>query len=158
VDRHSNADSGDQFISSRHEVQLSYPPDESFPAIYVNPALVDKHYIPRHNSIISIADTMSHMLSSNELSTSNTLAPSSVIPALASDLIYPHNRGSHPSWNIDSVKAESAEDFDIFEIPQTQECADTYRIDGDGLHTYDSLEFQTLREHNLECSYSSHSL
>jgi hypothetical protein len=36
--------------------------------------------------------------------------------------------------------------------------ADSYRIDGDGLHTYDALEFQTLREHNLECVYSSHSL
>jgi len=76
---------------------------------------------------------------------------------VASDPTDSLSRGSHSSWNIDLVKAESP-DLEFFEIHQTQESADSYRIDGDGLHTYDSLEFQTLREHNLACSYSSHSL
>jgi hypothetical protein len=83
---------------------------------------------------------------------------SSVSFAVASDPTDSLNRGSHSSWNIDLVKAEGLEDPGFFEIHQIQEGADSYWIDGDGLHTYDSLEFQTLREHNLACSYSSHSL
>jgi hypothetical protein len=83
---------------------------------------------------------------------------SSMSLAATSDLTDSFSRGSHSSWNIDLVKTESLEDLEFFEIHQTQEGADSYRIDGDGLHTYDSLEFQTLREHNLACSYSSHSL
>lgn len=59
---------------------------------------------------------------------------------------------------MDLLKGDSPEDLVLFGISQTQEGVDTYRIDGDGLHTYDSLEFQTLREHNLEYSHSNHSL
>jgi len=50
------------------------------------------------------------------------------------------------------VKVENPEDFIFLEISETQGCLDTFQIDGDGLHTYDSLEFQTLREYNLESS------
>jgi hypothetical protein len=89
---------------------------------------------------------------------SNAIAPSSVPSLIVSNPSGSLNGGSCTSSGSWNMEVESPEDLVLFEIPQTQECVDTYRIDDDGLHTYDSLEFQTLREHNLEYSHSSRSL
>jgi len=148
-------------VSGPDEAQLSCQPDESFPTVYVNPALVDKYHVPRSDDAAFVPVTTSHIVGSYETVTPHTISPSSVSSVNTSDLSDPLNRGSRSSsgsWHRDLVKVESPEDLAFFEFSQTQECVDTYLIDADGLHTYDSLEFQTLREHNLEYSHSHHSL
>ena len=148
---HSNTDPSHQRISSPNETQLSYPSD-----VYINPAVVDKYHDAQPNNVIS-AHT-ARIVELYESVTSNAIVPSSVPSLIVSNpsgSLNGESRTSSGSWNME---VESPEDLVLFEIPQTQECVDTYRIDDDGLHTYDSLEFQTLREHNLEYSHSSRSL
>lgn len=72
-----------------------------------------------------------------------------------SNLLHDANHSCSDSWDMNLVKAESPDGLITFDVPQTQTGADTYLVDGYGLSTYDSLEFQTLREHNIACSHSS---
>jgi hypothetical protein len=154
-DRNSNAGTDNLDPDGAHRSHLS---NESLPLAYANPALDDKPYVPQFNQATSVADDSSPAVSVCEEIARDVIVPSNLSSVTASDSINPLNRrgGSSPhNWDMDLVKVENPEDF-IFENFQIQEDADTY-IDGDGLHTYDSLEFQTLREHNLASSHSTHS-
>jgi hypothetical protein len=123
--------------------------------------LVEKYYGSQSNDVAFGPITASHIGGLYEVVPSSTIAQSSVPSAITSDLSDPlsqSSRSSSDSWDRNLVKVESPEGFAFYELPLTQECADTYQVYDDGLHTYDSLEFQTLREHNLEGSHSNQSL
>jgi hypothetical protein len=149
-----------QCILNPYEAQLASPHNESIAAAYVNSAVVDRYHVPQAGDVLFAPDTTSTMVNFYKgVITSNAVAPSSMSSDAASELSDPLEQGSRLSSGRDSVKVETPQDLVFFEVPQIQDSTDIYPIaDGDGLHTYDSFEFQTLREHNLECSPSYHSV
>jgi hypothetical protein len=157
--RQLDADAGNQDTFSPdfdngHDQVPYYPRDHSFPAVYVNPAVVDKYYVARPDDVVFMPATSPHAVGLSDVvsPTSSSIPFGRVVDA--SDPLNPASHLCSGSWDMNLVKAESPEAFVAFNAIQTHEGADTYLVDGYGLNTYDSLEFQTLREHNAECSHS----
>jgi hypothetical protein len=143
---------GHKFGTEHDQTQLTYSQDNVFPAVYVNPAVVNKYYVARPNDVIFMP------LHTTDLSGEQSPVSPDTPFDHAAETSDPLNDARHSgcgSWDMNLVKVESPESLITFDPPQAQAGADTYLVDGYGLSTYDSLEFQTLREHNIACNHSS---
>lgn len=89
---------------------------------------------------------------------------SSLILAKNSDELTYEGRYNSGNWEIEPepIKTENYGDLIAYEIPEVQysNSIDHFMVDDydSGLRTWDSLEFQTLREHNFASSHSGQSL
>lgn len=133
--------------TEQDKMQISYSQDDVFPATYVNPAVVNKYYVARPNDVIFMPQH------TTDLSHASSDTPFEHA-ADTSDSLNDASHSDCGDWDMTLVKVESPEDLGNFDALQPQAGNNAYLVDGYGLSTFDSLEFQTLREHNVACSHS----
>lgn len=140
-------------LESPIEDSLFYPmPEDHFQSVYVGPDVVPRYY-PGHEPYFVPSMDPSHYPVDHSMALANSPSPMSPLSA------YHHN----PTWDLqsrDDVTIPSGVPADhqqrpAFDFIPSHEPLDIYSIPQYAMHTYDSFEFQTLREHSMNPSLAS---
>ncbi|KAG1865873.1 hypothetical protein DFJ58DRAFT_863540 [Suillus subalutaceus] len=140
-------------LESPIEDSLFYPmPEDHLQSVYVGPDVVPRYY-PGHEPYFVPSMDPSHYPVDPSMALANTPSPMSPLSA------YHHN----PTWDLQSrddvtippgVPADHQQ-RPAFDFISSHEPLDMYSIPQYAMHTYDSFEFQTLREHSMNPSLAS---
>ncbi|KAG1746082.1 hypothetical protein EDB19DRAFT_375062 [Suillus lakei] len=124
-------------------------PEDHLQSVYVGPDVVPRYY-PGHESYFVPSMDSSHYPADPSMALANAPSPMS-----------PHSTYHHsPTWDLqsrDNVAITSGVPADhqqrpAFDFIPSHEPLDIYSIPQYAMHTYDSFEFQTLREHSMNAS------
>lgn len=140
-------------LESPMEDSLFYPmPEDHLQSVYVGPDVIPRYY-PGHEPYFVPSMDPSHYPVDPSMALASSPSPMSPLSA------YHH----HPTWDLqnqDNVTIPSGVPADhqhrpAFDFIPSHEPLDMYSIPQYGMHTYDSFEFQTLREHSMNPSLAS---
>lgn len=127
-------------------------PEDHLQSVYVNPDVAPRYY-PGHESYFVPSMDPLHYPVDPSMALANAPSPMSPLSA------YHHN----PPWDLqsrDNITIPSSVPADhqqrpAFDFIPSHEPFDMYSIPQYAMHTYDSFEFQTLREHSMNTSLAS---
>ncbi|KAG2153686.1 uncharacterized protein EDB93DRAFT_209246 [Suillus bovinus] len=127
-------------------------PEDHLQSVYVGPDVVPRYY-PGHEPYFVPSMDPSHYPVDPSVALASAPSPMSPLSA------YPHN----PPWDLqsrDNITMPSSVPADhqqraAFDFIPSQEPFDMYSIPQYAMNTYDSFEFQTLREHSMNPSLAS---
>ncbi|KIK39675.1 hypothetical protein CY34DRAFT_25159 [Suillus luteus UH-Slu-Lm8-n1] len=125
-------------------------PEDHLQPVYVGPDIVPRYY-PGHESYFVPSMDPSHYPVDPSMALANAPSPMSPLSA------YHHS----PTWdmqsqdNIPSGVPADHQQRSAFDFIPSHDPLDMYSIPQYSMHTYDSFEFQTLREHSMNASLAS---
>ncbi|KAG2072316.1 hypothetical protein BDR04DRAFT_1153560 [Suillus decipiens] len=127
-------------------------PEDHLQSVYVGPDVVPRYY-PGHEPYFVPSMDPSHYSVDPSMALVNTPSPMSPLSA------YHHN----PTWDVQSRENATVspgvpadhQQRPAFDFIPSHEPLDMYSIPQYPMHTYDSFEFQTLREHSMNPSLAS---
>lgn len=141
-----------ELASPLDDPMFYHMPEDHLQPMYVSPEVVARYY-PDHEPAYFVPG----MGSSNEYPADPLVA----LPNATSSHISPLSALQHsPTWDMQSQRSIAIpsggladhQQSPTFQFLPTQDSFDMYPIPNYNMHTYDSFEFQTLREHRMNAA------